>query len=260
MRGIAVFFMLAWLVLHAAARDYGPGTRPIWPNSIASTNWDLIRIDDPDALTDFTFVGVRSLEMPPNATNSSAHSENVYLYRATFSDSKTVNLRMSENYGSEEAAYADVRKYAHRLGKLPAFYRENLRYVVGHVGDGNFTSEDAGHFFVIFSDRAATRIANNDLEESFFHEATHAAIQKRASGMGVNLLSSLRWRAAVEGDGAYVTRYAASAPQEDFAESALLGYAMTFYPERFPEADRAAIQAQIPNRLAFWRDVFLNNR
>jgi hypothetical protein len=50
-------------------------------------------------------------------------------------------------------------------------------------------------------------------------------------------------------DNAYVTDDAATDPQEDFAETALIGYAMTFYPERFPDADRAAIQAQIPRRL-----------
>jgi hypothetical protein len=246
-------------VVASAEREYGPGTQPIWPNSIVSTNWDLIRADDPDALVDVIFLEVMNKEMPPSLSNKRAHHEQAYVFRATFRDSTPIDLLMSEDYGSEAAARADVEKYAPRLGKLPKLYRNQIRYIVGHIGDDNFTSEDAGHFFVIFSDRAATRIANNDLEESFFHEATHAALQKRVNGIGRNKLSSPRWRAAVEADDAYVTAYAASSPQEDFAESALLGYAMTFYPERFPESDRAAIQAQIPHRLAFWRDIFTKN-
>jgi hypothetical protein len=240
-------------------REYGPGTPPIWRNSIASTNWDLIRANDPDALTGVTFVGVISKEMPRSLSNRSAHQEQAYVFRATFRDSRPIDILMSEDYGSEAAARADVDKYAPRLGKLPSFYRNNLRYIVGHVGDSNLTSEDKGHFFVIFSERAAKRIANNDLEESFFHEATHAAVQKEAGGLGKNLLSSPRWRAAVEADRAYITAYAATSPQEDFAESALFGYAMTFYPERFSDTDRTAIQAQIPHRLAFWREVFTND-
>lgn len=252
---------VAWVILctAAAARGFGPGTAPIWPNSIASTNWDLIRSSDPDALTGITYIGFRVREMPPSLTNPDVSHGRAYVYRATFSDSKPIDLYMSKDYGSEAAARADVDKYAPRLGKLPRLYRKNIRYMVGHVGDGNLRAEDRGHFFTIFSERAAWRIANNDLEESFFHEATHAAIQYQWGGLGRNWLNSPKWRAAVRADKAFITAYAATSEQEDFAESALFGYAMTFYPERFPEADRAAIQAQIPNRLAFWRNVFLNN-
>jgi hypothetical protein len=261
LRNIAICFVLSLMVLHsgiALARDYGPGTPPIWENSIASTNWDLIRSDDPDALVGVIYIGVRTKEMPPSLRHDNAHFEQAYVYRASFSDSKTVDILMSEDYRSEAAARADVDQYAPRLGKLPAFYRNNLNYMVGHVGDSDLTSEDAGHFFVIYSDRAATRIANNDLEESFLHESTHASVQVRAGGMGFNLLSSLRWQAAVAADNAFITDYAASEAQEDLAESALFGYAMTFYPERFSRAERRAIKAQIPHRLAFWRRVFLN--
>lgn len=254
----AVFLLALCLVTTPTmGREYGPGTPPIWPNSIASTDWDLIRSDDPDALVGVTFIGIRRREMPPSLTNSRSHYERAFVYRATFTDSKPIDLLMSEDYGSEEAARADVEKYAPRLGKLPAFYRQNFYYLVGHVGDSNLTSEHLGHFFVIFSGRAATRIANNDLEESFFHEATHAALEAR-NGIGLDLINSPKWLAAVEADNAFITDYAASSPHEDFAESALFGFAMFFHPERFTAAERRAIKAQIPNRLAFWRRVFRN--
>ena len=61
------------------------------------------------------------------------------------------------------------------------------------------------------------------------------------------------WLAAVSADNAFVTTYAATSQQEDFAEHALVAYAMIFHPDRFPKADRAAIQKQIPNRIEFFR-------
>lgn len=262
----AAFFIVVFL-LNAPAlacatiepgRTFGPNTPPIWPNSIASTCWDLIRGSDPDARTGFTYLGERTREMPPSLTHQDAHYERAYVWRVTFSDSRFIDILMSEDYGSLSLAADDARQYARRLGKLPAFMRNGIRHVVGHVGDANFYAEHSGHFFVIFSQRAATRIANNDLEESFFHEAVHAALQSTEGGMGLNLMETPEWQRAVGADEAYITDYAMSDGQEDFAESALFGYAMTFYPERFTDAEREAIQAQIPNRLAFWRRHFTN--
>ena len=264
MKRIARGILIACLALASMptlARDYGPGTPPIWPNTIASTSWDLIRATDPDALTGVTFVGLQdNIEMPPSVSNPNVSREQAYVFRAAFRDSKSIDLRMSKDYGSEAAARADVDKYAPRLGKLPKLYRDNIRYMVGHVGDSNLSSEDAGHFFVIFKARAEKRQTNNDLEESFFHEGTHAAIQRKSDdGVGVGLLYSAPevlnpdWLAAVSADNAFVTTYAATSQQEDFAEHALVAYAMIFHPDRFPKADRAAIQKQIPNRIEFFR-------
>lgn len=240
-------------------RTFGPNTPPIWPNSIASTCWDLIRGSDPDARTNYIYIGQRRREMPPSLNNPDVHFQMAYVWRQEFSDSKFIDIIMTEDYGSVSAAAADAREYARRLGKLPAFMRQNIAYIVGHVGDSNFYAESAAHFFVIFSERAKTRIANNDLEESFFHEAVHAALQQDDGGLGIPIFQAPGWARAGEGDNAYITEYAEmGGGQEDFAESALFGYAMLYYPERFTAEERNAIQQQIPRRLNFWRNVFMS--
>lgn len=263
MRGLAALIALFLSICSANAcatiepdRSFGPNTPPIWPNSIASTCWDLIRATDPDALVRFTYIGQRRREMPPSVINPDVHYQMAYVWRAYFSDSKPIDIIMAEDYGSVSAAEADARQYARRLGKLPAFMRNGLAYIVGHVGDDDLTSEHAGHFFVLFSERARTRIANKDLEESFFHEAVHSTLQSTEGGMGLNLMETPAWWRAVEADSAYVTDYAMTDGQEDFAESALFGYAMTFYPERFTDEERNAIQRQRmpgPIRSTAWR-------
>ena len=42
-----------------------------------------------------------------------------------------------------------------------------------HKGDGTNSSEDEGGFIILYSDKIDTRVINNDLEETVFHEAAH---------------------------------------------------------------------------------------
>ena len=60
---------------------------------------------------------------------------------------------------------------------------------------------EKGHFFVIYSDNATKRIGTHDLEETFFHEGTHASIQ-------TTYLNSAAWKKAIALDNAYITNYA----------------------------------------------------
>jgi hypothetical protein len=116
---------------------------------------------------------------------------------------------------------------------------------------------------MIYADRANTRILNNDLEESFFHEAAHASIQAHGSDDNLtlddfNYLASPEWAAAKAADGSdgFITTYAQSQDQEDFAEHALIAWTMIYHPERIPEPDRTWIAAKIPNRIAFFQNIF----
>ena len=158
---------------------------------------------------------------------------------------------MDKDFGSMQAAQQDALRYTPRLGKLPALYRQNIKHLVVHNGGPDTTSfaEDKGHFFIIYSDNATKRIGTHDLEETFFHEGTHASIQ-------VDHVDGSAWKTARERDNAYITDYAQSDEQEDFAESALFAYTLIYHPERFPAAERAKIETQIPNRIAFFRNLF----
>ena len=65
--------------------------------------------------------------------------------------------------------------------------------------------------------------------------------------------NSVGWRAAQEADGVFISDYARDFPDRaDIAESILPYFAVRYWPERLSEADRAAILAAIPNRLAYF--------
>ena len=56
----------------------------------------------------------------------------------------------------------------------------------------------------------------------------------------------------------YVTQYAANnRRKEDLAESALFAWAMLVHPGRLPQGIEARVRKIMPNRLAFFDDLFL---
>lgn len=199
----------------------------------------------------------------------------VYHYRAAFTDTvKTIDFYMDNLYASEAAARAQVDKYTTALGALPKVTRENYKFIRCPKADGSFNAENIGKFWTLWGDRADVRIAQGKLEELFFHESTHAALQNQVAtygGIGLPLLYSSNppspvinpaWQAAVDADGGrYLTEYGQSNaitndPGEDFAESAQISWSVLKYPERFPPVELADILAHIPNRIAFFQSVY----
>ena len=254
---IAAVLVVAAILLHDGlpastqrAPD-APAASPLYRSSVVGTDFDFITDDDPDAFARLEYVGFEQFEMPDKRAGDEPLVQNAYLFDAHFADGATITFALDREFGSREAAEQDVVRYMPRIGKLPMLYRRNIRHVVVHKGGADTTAfaEDKGHFFVIYSGNAAERIGTHDLEETFFHEGTHASIQ-------ASHLAGAAWSEAKSLDGAYITEYATTDDQEDFAESALFAYTIIHHPERFPPAERERIGKQIPNRIAFFRKVY----
>jgi len=224
---------------------------PLYPSSIVATDFDFITDSDPNAFWTLDYLGLIPFEMPDKRPNPLPLLQDAYVFNAKFSDGTQVRIAESKEFGSKDAAQLDAERYISRLGKLPSVYRQKLRHIVVHKGGADTTAfaEDKGHFFVIYSDNATKRIGTHDLEETFFHEATHATIQ-------VDHILGAPWIQAKTADNAFITDYAKSGGQEDFAESALFAYTIIKHPERFPLDERTKIEQQIPNRIAFFRGIF----
>ncbi len=225
--------------------------QPLYRSSVVGTEIDFITDQDPSLFSHLEFVGFQEFEMPDKRKTGEPLVQNAYVFNAHFRDGTRIGIALDRDFESREAAERDVLRYASRLGKLPPLYRRNLKHVVVHLGGEDTTAfaEDKGRFFVIYNLNASKRIATRDLEETFFHEATHASIQAQH-------VESAAWRQAVARDNAHITHYAKSDEQEDFAESALFAYTLIYHPERIPAADRAAIEKQIPNRINFFRTIY----
>lgn len=220
-------------------------------SSVVGTDFDFITGSDPTAFEKVTFVGFEDFEMPDKRNTGEPLVQKAYVFEANFAGGDTIRIALDKDFGSREAAERDALRYGPRLGRLPALYRAKIRHVVVHFGGEDTTAfaEDKGHFFTIYSANATKRISTHDLEETFFHEGTHASIQDE-------YIDTPDWKDAVARDAAYITDYSKSNEQEDFAESALFAYTLIHHPERLPASDREKILAIIPNRLAFFRKVY----
>lgn len=231
--------------------DAPAGAAALYRSSVVGTDFDFITESDPSAFNRLEFIGFKEFEMPDKRKTGEPLVQNAYLFDAHFTDGTKVKMALDKDFGSREAAEQDASRYVARLGRLPSLYRKNIRHITVNFGGVDTTAfaEDKGHFFTIYSENATKRIGTHDLEETFFHEGTHASIQD-------GLLGSTAWRDAVSRDGSFITEYAKSSEQEDFAESALFAYTIIHYPERLPDGDREKIEKTIPNRIEFFRGVF----
>jgi hypothetical protein len=222
--------------------------KPLFVNSIASTDLDFIKATDPDAFESVVYKGQEEKEMP-GGTSDEIIDENTYVFEASFTNNKKIQIWAHSNFGSKNNAEVYVNKLTDKLGKLPVFLRDQLLHVVVHKGDGGAFAEDLGKFFVLYSDNMDTRIGNNDLEETVFHESVHVALD-------LQYAESDSWLKAQKDDNLFVTNYAQSRPKkEDLAETAIFVYTMMKYPERLPANVEEWVKTNIPNRYKFLKEV-----
>lgn len=228
-----------------------PVTNPLFPNSIVSTNIDFIKADDPDAFVSVSFKGLEDKEMP-DSRNDQLFDTNTFVFDALFTNNKIVGIWVHSSFGSVNAAKEYVDKLTSRLGKLPEFMRDTLSHVIIHKGDAGAFSESVGHFFVLYSDNMDTRISNNDLEETVFHETIHASLDEQYA-------TSTNWTNAQSADVNFITDYGKEYPiREDMSESAIFAYTMLKYPGRLSTNTEEWVRTHIPNRFAFFETIFLN--
>lgn len=236
-------------IKEATNENSTPTVVPLFRNSIVSTEIDFIQSTDPDAFVSVAYLGRADKEMP-DSRNDNLFDRDTYVFEASFSNGKKVGIWAHSSFGSESAAQVYVDKLTSRLGKLPEFMRDVLSHVVLHKGDAGASSESEGHFIILYSDNMDTRISNNDLEETVFHETVHASLDALHA-------KSTAWKQAQIKDGNFITAYGKEfALREDLAESAIFAYTMIKYPGRLSADLEKWVTTNIPNRFAFFEVLF----
>ncbi len=219
---------------------------PLFYSSVTSNDIDYITRADASALACVTYQGTARREMP-DRRREVLFADGVHVFEARYRDGKHLELWAHPDFDDRSAAARTVAPVAEAIGRLPAFMRLRLNHVVLHVGPEEQTAfaEDAGRFFVLYSGNVARRIADNDLEETVFHEAVHATLD-------IPHATARAWRRAQARDGAFLTGYAAERPdKEDLAETMLIAFTALRHPARLPPEVLRAVQEKTPNRLAY---------
>lgn len=221
---------------------------PLFPNSVVSNDIDFILSTDPDAFMSIEFIGRDDMEMPGNGDD--LFDEDTFIFEATFSNGKVVEIWCHSSFETEEAAQEYADKLCPRLGKLPFVQRDMLDHVCINTGNHTAFAETQGHFFVLYSLNMDARISTHDLEETVFHESVHASLQDLYE-------DDPAWIYAQENDPSFVTNYAQSLPHlEDMPESALFAYTLITYPGRLDPDIEDWLNENIPLRIAFFRTIY----
>ena len=224
--------------------------KPLYPNSVVSNDHEFIATSDVSAFACLRFDDRRTAEMPDRRKDG-LMAKQTYIFTAHYTDGNSVGLWAHQDFKTKQRALTSVRPVAEAVGKLPTFMRKTLDHVVIHVGDETAFAEDEGHFFVLYSDNIKTRIRNHDLEETVFHESVHATLDSRYA-------RSKKWRKAQKADDDFITKYAKRLPEkEDLAESGLFAWTLIMHPGRPPAKVEARVREIMPNRIAFFEELFL---
>ena len=205
---------------------------------------DVLGPSDPTSLRGVTYAGRGQREIYDRRPDRRI-TVNAYLFTARYAGQE-LEFQVNPEFGSREAARAEVDTYAPALGRLPAVLLSGAREVEINAGKELFGGNGFSGSFLIHTDQGREYIRNGFLEEVFLHESGHVSLDLAHA-------NSVGWRAAQEADGVFISDYARDFPdREDIAESILPYFAVRYWPERLSEADRAAILAAIPNRLAYF--------
>lgn len=224
---------------------------PLYPNSVVSNDLEFIKTSDQSAFSCIAFKGKQRAEMPDKRRDE-LFANNTFIFVANYTDGTSLEIWAHSDFGSKDRALGSVDPVAAAIGKLPTFMRAKLDHVVIHKGDETAFAESDGHFFVLYSENILTRIRNHDLEETVFHESVHATLDKQ-------YLQSPLWLEVQQADNDYITEYAANRPKkEDLAESALFAWAILVHPGRLPDSIVERAYGIMPNRLAFFEELFLS--
>ena len=227
---------------------------------------DIITSADPSAFTGATYTG-RGNRWIFDYRPFEWINVNCYLFEARI-HGRSIEFQVNPEFGSEEAARAEVDTYALALGRLPAVLLSRAENV--HVSAGEPGHPDAGQrgrlgarvpkvFGGNYSDRSFTIHTGSGqryqrggfLEEVLFHEGGHVSLQNHQDAPG--------WHAAREADGEYISDYARRHPdREDVAESVLPYFALRHRPNRLSSDERAAIEDTIPNRIGYFDELALD--
>ncbi|WFB36037.1 hypothetical protein P3T73_17935 [Kiritimatiellota bacterium B12222] len=248
LQSILITTLMLSMHLSAADKEVGKG-KPLFENSIVSTEFDFITCDDPSAFKSLLFLGQGIREMP-DKRNDVLMAKDTFLFEASFHDGSKVKIWAHSSFGSMEMATRYALMLSVPLGKLPEVMRKKISHVVIHKGNETAFGESDGHFFVLYSENMETRVRNHDLEETVFHESVHATLESKYT-------KKREWLSAQKADDSFITKYAARTPgKEDLPESALFAYTVLKHPGRLPSDVEEWVHKNMPNRLAFFQKVF----
>ena len=167
---------------------------------------DVLGPSDPTSLRGVTYAGRGQREIYDRRPDRWI-TVNAYLFTARYAGQE-LEFQVNPEFGSREAARAEVDTYAPALGRLPAVLLSRAREVEINAGKELFGGNEFNRSFLIHTNQGREYIRNGFLEEVFLHEAGHVSLDLAHA-------NSAGWRSAQEADGVFISDYARDFPDTE---------------------------------------------
>ena len=213
---------------------------------------DILGPSDPTSFGNVTYTGRGTRRIFDRRVNRWVTHNDAYLFDVQFGE-RTLEWQFNPEFGSVEAARAEIDVFAPALGRLPVALLARVTEVDVNAGDGFFGGGYDGAL-LIHTEATITKFSVDGgyLEEVFIHEAAHTSLDlahRRTPG----------WLAAQEADGVFISRYARDYPdREDIAETILAYFAVRYKPERLTASLRWLMKITTPHRLDYFDEQELD--
>ena len=232
---LAVFAVSSVFMLTARAEPPFSGTIFIDP--------DIITSSDPSTFLKVKYTGQKRRTMFDRRRNAFVRLRPL-LFKATFRNSRSVEVQVNPEFGKERQARKLAIKYAREIGRLPRVLRTDVKTVWIHKGVQPFGG--GNNNLLIHTGQSAAYERDGILEETLVHEACHTSLDARHA-------ASAGWLAAQTSDPDFISTYARDNPtREDIAESFLPWLALRYRSGRIDPALATTIGTTMPARIAYF--------
>ncbi len=222
------------------------------------TNWyagfyDIIEATDPSAFKSVSYTKEENAKMWDREANNNKGAwitPKSWVYKLSYDDGISAEIRIRQLGFNKSQADSLADRYGKKIGQLPACLRKG-------VADINILKSDAlfgGNNFmksidITIGQTSALYDQTGNMEETIFHEATHAAL---------DYLYQQNWSQFRDKDPKYISKYAADNPnREDISESFILYAALNYRIVRVA-SESVKITTNIPNRLLYYQQLGLD--
>ncbi|MEM9819674.1 MAG: RICIN domain-containing protein [Bacteroidota bacterium] len=237
----AFLLLLFPLSLSAQNYVYSGGTTWAFPN--------IIQAKDASAFKSAEYVTSEAARMYDRDANNNQGDwikPEAYIYRLTYDDYITSEIRIRKKDFDRESANRLAQKYGHKMGQLPACLRRGTKYVNILKSDALFGGNNYEKSIEITIGKTSEEYEKvGNMEETILHEAAHAALD--------DIYQETEWTKTRDRDKKYISSYAAEYPnREDIAESFLCFVGVNFRRDRVNREDTQKIKTNNRNRLQFF--------
>lgn len=207
---------------------------------------DIFTAADPNSFSQLVDAGMGERGIYDSRREPAYVQQQVYLFTIQFDDGLTTEVQAVQDFNSQDTARNEARTVAMALGRLPHQLRKGVKAVSLLEGEGRANAAPGEGVIRIYSRGVGVEL----LEELLAHEAAHVSLDPK-------FRQNTDWLYSQTFDPAFISTYGRDhSGSEDIAESVLPYLAVRYKPERISAQMERTIANAIPNRIAFFDEVF----